>query len=94
MLYEITLWEKPIPSILINCDSTAVIGRVKNRYYNDKSKPIRRKHNIVRSYLSSDIIIMDYIKSNDNIADPFTNVLVKDRVWNISRGMRLKSIDL
>ena len=47
MLYEIPLWEKPIPPILIHCDSTAIIGRVKNHYYNGKSRPIRRKHSIV-----------------------------------------------
>ena len=44
LLYEISLWKKPIPPILIHCDSTVAIGRVKNRYYNSKSKPIRRKH--------------------------------------------------
>ena len=92
MLYEIPLWEKPIPPILIHYDSTATIGKVKNRYYNGKSRPIRRKHSTVQSYLSSDIIIVDYIKSNDNLADPFTKALAKDRVWNTSRGMGLKSI--
>ena len=61
LLYEISLWEKPIPPILIHCDSTAAIGRVKNRYYNGKSKPIKRKNNTVQSYLSSDIIIVDLI---------------------------------
>ena len=72
LLYEILLWEKPIPPILIHCDSTTAIGRVKSRYYNGKSKPIRRKHNPVRSYLSNDIITVNYVKSNDNLADPFT----------------------
>ena len=33
------------------------------------------------------IITVDYIKSNDNLADPFTKALAKDRVWNTSRGM-------
>ena len=80
LLYEIPLWEKPIPPILIHCDSTAAIDRVKNHYYNDKSRLIRRKHSIVRSYLSGGIITMDYIKSNDNLADPFTKALAKDRV--------------
>ena len=47
LLYEIPLWEKPIPPILIHCDSIAAIGRVKNRYYNGKSRPIRRKHSTV-----------------------------------------------
>ena len=54
LLYEISLWEKPISPILIHCDSTTAIGRVKNRYYNGKSRPIRRKHNTVRSYLSGE----------------------------------------
>ena len=80
LLYEIPLWEKPIPPILIHCDSTAAIGRVKNRYYNGKSRPIRRKHSTMRSYLSGGIITMDYIKSNDNFVDLFTKALAKDRV--------------
>ena len=80
LLYEIPLWEKPIPPILIHCDSTAAIGRIKNCYYNGKSRPIRRKHSTVRSYLSGGIITVDYIKSNDNLADPFTKALAKDRV--------------
>ena len=80
LLYEIPLWKKPIPPVLIHCDSTAAIGRVKNRYYNSKSRPIRRKHSTVRSYLSGGIITVDYIKSNDNLADPFTKVLAKDRI--------------
>ena len=80
LLYEIPLWKKPIPPILIHCDSTAAIGRVKNHYYNGKSRPIRRGHSTMRSYLSSGIIIMDYIKSNDNLADPFTKALAKDKI--------------
>ena len=42
LLHEIPLWEKPIPPILIHCDRTTTIGRVCNRCYNGKSKPIRR----------------------------------------------------
>ena len=93
LLYKIPLWEKPIPPMLIHCDSTAAIGKVKNRYYNGKSRPIRRKHNTVRSYLSSGIIAVDYIKSNENLVDPFTKTLAKDKAWNTSRGMGLKSIE-
>ena len=73
LLYE-------IQPILIHCDSTTAIGRVKNHYYNSKSIPIRRKHSTERSYLSGGIITVDYIKSNDNLADPFTKALAKDRV--------------
>ena len=78
LLYEIPLWEKPIPPILIHCESTAAISRVKNHYYNNKSRPIRRKHSTVRSYLNSGIITVNYIKSNNNLTDPFTKALAKD----------------
>ena len=50
LLFQIPYFEKSIPHILIHCDCTAAIGRVQNRYYNDKSRRIRRKHNNVRSY--------------------------------------------
>ena len=56
-------------------------------------RSIRRKYSTVRSYLSSGIITMDYIKSNDNLADPFTKALAKVKVWNTLRGMGLKSLD-
>ena len=87
LLYEISLWKESIPPILIHCDSTATIGRVKNCYYNGKFRLIRRKHNTVRSYLSSGIITVDYVKSNDDLADPFAKALAKDIVWNTSGGM-------
>ena len=63
LLCAIPLWVKPITPIFIYCDSTAIIGKVHNRYYNFKSIPIRRKHYIMKSYFRSDIINMDYIKS-------------------------------
>ena len=93
LLYEIPLWEKSIPPILIHCDSTAAIGRVKNRYYSGKPRPIRRKYSTMRTYLSNGIITVDYIKSNDNLADQFIKALTKDRIQNTSRGIGLKSIN-
>ena len=67
LLHEIPLWEKRIPSILIHCDSIVIIGKVKNHYYNCKSRPIRRKHSTMQSYLSSCIIVVNYVKSNGSI---------------------------
>jgi len=36
LLAEIPLWEKPLPTVLIHCDSTVAIAKIKNRYYNGK----------------------------------------------------------
>lgn len=80
LLYEITLWEKQVPVILIHNDSIATIDRVQNRYYYGKSRPIRRKYNTVRSYLSSSVINMDYVKLCCNAVDPLTKALTRERV--------------
>jgi hypothetical protein len=91
LLSEIPMWEKPMPLVLIHCDSTATIGRVRNRYYNGKSRSIRRKHSIVRSYINNGTINVDYIRTGDNIADPLTKALAREKIWITLRGMRLKS---
>ncbi|KAF3628205.1 Phospho-2-dehydro-3-deoxyheptonate aldolase 1, chloroplastic [Capsicum annuum] len=79
LLFQIPYFEKPIPPILIYCDSTAAIGRVQNRYYNGKSRPIRRKHNNVRSYLINGTINVDYVKSCNNLADSLTKALAREK---------------
>ena len=84
------MWEKPISVFLIHCDSTATIGRVHNKYYNGKSRSIRKKYSTVRSYINNDTINVDYISINDNIADPFTKALAREKIWIASRGMGLK----
>lgn len=58
--------------------------------YNGISRHIRRRHNIVRQLLSNGIINIDYVKSKDNLADPFTKGLSREQVYKSSRGMRLK----
>ena len=51
LLFQIPFFEKSIPP-LIHCDSSAAFGKVKNRYYDCKSRRIRRKHGNIRSYLT------------------------------------------
>ena len=36
LLSNIPLWEKPIPTVLIHCDSTIVIANFQNHYYKGK----------------------------------------------------------
>ena len=84
------MWEKPISPVLIHCDSIATIVRVHNKYYNDKSKSIRRKHSTVRSYINNGTINVDYISTNANIADPLTKALAREKIWIASRGMGVK----
>ena len=89
-LEDIPIWPKPVPAITIHCDSQSAIGRAQSNMYNGKSRFIRRRHNTIRQMLSNGIIVIDYVKSKDNTADPFTKGLPRELVDKASRGMGLK----
>lgn len=91
-LEDIPCWEKPVPPVMIHCDSLAAIGRAQSCMYNGKSRHIRRRHNTIRQLISNGIISTDYVKSKENIADPLTKGINRDLLYNAVRGMGLKSI--
>ncbi|PHU12207.1 hypothetical protein BC332_19137 [Capsicum chinense] len=89
-LEDIPYWPKPVAPVYIYCDSQAAIGRAGSMMYNGKSRHIRRRHNTVRELLSSGIIIVDYVKSKDNVLDPLTKSLSREGVERTSKGMGLR----
>ena len=91
-LEDIPRWLKHVPPICIHCDSQFAIGRAQNSMYNGKSRHIRSRHSIIRQLLSTGVISLDYVKSNDSIANPLTKGLNRELVENSSRGIGLKPI--
>ena len=89
LLAEIPLWERLIPAVLIHCDSTAAIAKIENRYYNGKKRQIRRKHDTVREFLSTGAVRVDHVRTDDNLADPLTKGLAREKVHNTSKRMGL-----
>ncbi|KAL7086830.1 hypothetical protein ACP275_13G025800 [Erythranthe tilingii] len=94
LLYEIPMWKKPMPHVLLNCDSKAAIGRVQNKFYNGKSRTIRRKHSTVRSYVNNGAVTIEFMKSCDNLADPLTKSLAREKVLIVSKEIGLKPKEL
>ena len=72
--------------ITIHYDSQLAIGRAQSH-----TQHIHRRRNTVRQLLSNGIISIDYVKSKDYIADPLTKGLSREQMYNLSRGMGLKS---
>ena len=91
-LSDIPIWHKPIPVTLIHCDSIAAIGRVQNQYYSCKLQQIRHKHSTMREFVSESFVIINYVRSGDNLAGPLTKALAREKVCSASKGMGLKSI--
>ena len=78
MLAEIPLWEKPLPAVLIHCDSTAAIAKIKNRYYNGKRRQIRRKHSTIRECISNGAVRVNFVRTNENLVDPLMKGLNRE----------------
>ncbi|KAF3645400.1 putative tyrosyl-DNA phosphodiesterase 2-like [Capsicum annuum] len=89
-LEDIPYWPKPVAPVCIHCDSQAVIGKAESMMYNGKSHSIRRRHSTIRELLFSGIITVDYVKSKDNVSDPLTKGLSRERVERTSKGMGLR----
>ncbi|KAA0066067.1 putative Polyprotein [Cucumis melo var. makuwa] len=79
LLSEIPTWKRPILAILIHCDSIAAIAKVQNRYYNGKRRQICCKHSTIRELLTTGAMIVDYVRSNDNLADLLTKGLAREK---------------
>ena len=92
-LEDVPVWPKPVTAICIHCDSMPTQGRSKSNIYNSKSRHIRRRHNTIKQLLSSGVILIQYIKSKENLADPLTKGLPREQVKNTSRGIGLKSFE-
>ena len=80
LLAEIPLLEKSLPVVLIHCDGTTTIAKIKNHYYNGKRRQIRRKHNTIRECISNGAVRVDFVRTNENLADPLTKGLNREKV--------------
>jgi hypothetical protein len=92
LLADIPLWDKPLTSIVMYCDSQAAIACAKNKIYNGKKMHIRLRHNIMRQLIGNGVIAMEFVRSERNFVDPLTKGLTRKLVHDTSKGMGLKPI--
>lgn len=88
LLMDLSVVDKPVPAVLMNCDNQTVIAKAKSSKNNMKStKHIRRRLKSVRKSRNSGVIALDYIQTAKNLADPFTKGLSRIVIENASREM-------
>ena len=88
---DLPVVEKPVLSILMNCDNQTVIVKVKSSKDNMKSnKHIRMRLKAIRKLRNSGVIALDYIQTAKNLADPFTKGLSRVMIHNASREMGMR----
>ena len=92
LIYEIPLWPKPISPISILCDSNATLARAYSQVYNGKSRHLGVRHSAVRELITHGTITVQYVRSEQNLADHLTKGLARDLVAKSAGGVGLKSI--
>ena len=70
---------------MIHYDSTATIAKIKNLYSYGKRQKIHCKHKTVRVYIIIGAVRVDHIRSIENLANPLTKQLAREKVHNSSR---------
>ncbi|GJY63767.1 zinc finger, CCHC-type containing protein [Tanacetum coccineum] len=90
LIYEIPLWPKPISPISMHCDSAATLAKAYSQIYNGKSRHLGVRHSMVHELITNGVISMDFVRSQQNLADHLTKGLARDLVHKSAIGMGLK----
>ena len=92
LLLEVPIWPKPMSPLSVHCDSKSTLSKVYSHVYNGKSRHIGLRHAYVHQLIKDGVITVDFVQSNENLADSLTKSLARDLVLKTSRGMGLKPI--
>jgi hypothetical protein len=93
LLMDLPIIEKPLPAIMMNYDNQTVIAKVDSSKDNMKSsRHIKRWLKSVRKIRNSGVITVGYVRTEKNLADPFTKELSHNVIDNASKEMGLRPI--
>ncbi|KAL0303186.1 UNVERIFIED_CONTAM: Retrovirus-related Pol polyprotein from transposon TNT 1-94 [Sesamum radiatum] len=92
LIHEIPLWPKPISPISIHCDSAATLAKAYSQMYNGKCRHLGVRHNMIRELIMNNVIYVEFVRSQHNLANHLTKGLARDLVYKSVLGMGLKFI--
>ncbi|GJX62788.1 zinc finger, CCHC-type containing protein [Tanacetum coccineum] len=80
LILEIPLWSKPIAPISIHFDSAATLAKAYSQMYNGKSRHLGVRHSMIRELITNGVISIEFVRSQQNLADYLTKGLARDLV--------------
>jgi hypothetical protein len=90
LLMDLSIIEKTLPAILMNCDNQTVVVKVDSSKDNMmSSRDIKRQLKYVRKMRNSEIITLDYIHTEKNLVYSFTKGLSRDVIDAASKKINL-----
>lgn len=93
LLSDIPLGKKSEAHVPLHCDSQSYIDVTKNNVYNGKRRHIRVKHAMVREMFGNEIISLNFVRSERNLAEPFTKALTRRQGEELAAGIGMKTLN-
>jgi hypothetical protein len=91
LLMDLPIAEKPISTILMNCDNQIVIIKVNSSMDNTKSSQhVKRRLKSVKKLKNTGVIALDYINTTKYLAYQFTKGLSRNVIDNASMELGLR----
>jgi hypothetical protein len=91
LLMDLSVVEKPIRAIFINCDNQTMITMVNSSKDNMKSiRHVKRQLKYVRKPRNSRVIALNYVYTSKNLADQFTKGLSYNVIEGALRELYLR----
>ncbi|GJZ54460.1 zinc finger, CCHC-type containing protein [Tanacetum coccineum] len=75
---------------LANC-CAATLAKAYSQMYNGKSRHLSIKHSMIHDLITNEVISIEFVRSQQNLADHLTKGLARDLVIKSAEGMGLKS---
>jgi hypothetical protein len=92
LMSAIPVVSRPLPAFAIHCDSRTTIDKISSKKYNAKTKRhIQVRLKSIRGLVSDRIIAIEFIGTQNNIADPLTKGLEPAVVLKSRLGMGLST---
>ncbi|GKF63953.1 hypothetical protein Tco_0187401, partial [Tanacetum coccineum] len=75
-----------------DAECAATLAKAYSQIYNGKSRHLGVRHNMVHELITNGVISVDFVRSQQNLADHLTKGLARDLVHKSAIRMGLKSI--
>jgi len=90
LLTEISLLEKSLPAIFIHCDYRSANDKSHQENANVKiNRHLKVRHKSLRYKMKNHVIALDFVRSEENLANHLTISLSRTVVLESSRGIGL-----